>query len=702
MNDGNSEHENGKLRDRLSKLSDASLRITASLDLDVTLQAVIDGACSLTDARYGALLVFNDDESVGTFLASGIGYKEQQLIGSLPKAVGLLGHLRDVQKPVRLRDLTSHPASKGFPENHPEMKTFLGMPIRHHSELLGCVYLTEKEGGQEFTPEDEDAIVMFASQAAMAISNALKHRAEQRAKSDLQALLNSSPMGVLVLDAKTGGVLSLNEETRRMICGANVQGACPDHLIKMMTCRRADGREVCLAELTLDRVLKSGETVRAEEVVISLPDGPSVTALVNARPIYSDEREIVSVVVTVQDITPLQERERLRTEVLGAVSQELRTPLTTIKGSTTTVLGSPSTLDPAETQQFFRIIDEQADHIRDLMNNLRDVTQIEAGTFSIDSRPACMVDIAVEARNAFMSGEAKNRVVVDLPPDLPTVMADRQRILQVLNNLLANASKYSHEASTVRVTASQEGPRVAVTVSDEGTGVSAERLPHLFRKFAWIDDEEGKTGFEGAGLGLAVCRGIVEAHGGHVSAESGGPGFGTRITFTLPAVCEEETLAVPGPPQLPVHGRETPGRAKNCSRGRRRLPDAEVRSRRPFGRGLFPYGDREYGRCASSYPGRKAVDGLTGLGAGRQRGLRGDEEHLGNHRCANESFCPHMAGIILLREAFEPGSRRLHRQALLTKRTRGENLGSPEQKRGVRQHPDPRTLCAWRYRNQLR
>jgi DNA-binding response OmpR family regulator/nitrogen-specific signal transduction histidine kinase len=302
--------------------------------------------------------------------------------------------------------------------------------------------------------------------------------------------------------------------------------------------------------------------VRAEEIIISLPGGQSVTTLVNARPIYSDEGEVVSVVVTMQDLTPLQELERLRTEVLGAVSQELRTPLTTIKGSTATALGSPSVLDPAETQQFFRIIDEQTDHIRDLMNNLRDVTQIEAGTFSIDSRPACMVDIAFEARNAFMSGEAKNRVVVDLPPDLPTVMADRQRILQVLNNLLANACKYSHEASTVRVTASQEGPRIAVTVSDEGRGVSTERLPHLFRKFAWIDDEEGRTGFEGAGLGLAVCRGIVEAHGGHISADSAGPGFGTQITFTLPAVSEEETLAVPGPPHLPVHGRETPGEQK--------------------------------------------------------------------------------------------------------------------------------------------
>ena len=563
------------------------------------------------------------------------------------------------------------------------------------------MYLTEKEGGQEFTLEDEDVIVMFASQAAMATSNALKYRAEQRAKSDLQALLNSSPMGVFVLDAKTGAVLSLNEETRRMICGVNVEGASIDHLLEVMTFRRADGREVCLAESTLDRVLRSGETVRAEEVVISLPDGPSVTALVNARPIYSDEREIVSVVVTMQDITPLQERERLRTEVLGAVSQELRTPLTTIKGSTTTVLGSPSTLDPAETQHFFRIIDEQTDHIRDLMNNLRDVTQIEAGTFSIDSRPSCMADIVVEARNTFLGGEARNRVVVDLPPDLPTVMADRQRILQVLNNLLGNASKYSHEASTVRVTASQEGPRVAVTVSDEGRGVSAERLPHLFRKFAWIDDEEGKTGFEGTGLGLAVCRGIVEAHGGHISAESAGPGFGTQITFTLPAVTEEETLAVPTPPQLPVLGRDTQSEQEAVLAV---VDDSQMQ--RYVHNGLSAGGYSPMVTGNTEEVRRLIQEGRPCLVL-LDLALAGDADFEVMKSISEITDAP----IIFLSgygrdqaiaKAFDLGAVDYIVKPFSPNELMARISAALNRKEVYGQHPDPRTLCAWRYRNQLR
>ena len=545
------------LRNRLSRLSEASLRISESLDLDTILQGVIDGARSLTGARYGALLVLDDAGCMQDLITSGMTPKEQRRIGALPKGLGLLGYLNEIEGPLRLAEIASHPSSVGFPEGHPPMKTFLGAPVRHRGERLGNIYLTEKEGGQEFTPEDEETLVMFASQAALTVSNARRYRDEQQVRAGLEALVNTSPVGILIFDAKTGDLVSLNQESRRIVRGLRAPGRSQTEILSVLTFRRPDGREIPLAELPTERALKSGETVRAEEIIIQLPDGQAVTTVINATPIFSEVGEVVSVVATVQDMTPLEEMERLRAEFLGMVSHELRMPLTAIKGSAASALSSTSPLNPAEAHQFFRIIDEQADRMRSLINDLLDVTRIEVGTLSITPETSSMAPLVDQARAAFLGGRAGNSVEVDLPPDLPPVAADRQRVVQVLANLLSNASKYSPPSSTIMVTASQQDSHVAVSVADEGRGVSAEELPHLFRKFLRINGPDGKTEVGGEGLGLAICKGIVEAHGGRIWAESGGLGLGTRFTFTFPVAGADGPDAADGPDELAALPRES-------------------------------------------------------------------------------------------------------------------------------------------------
>ena len=121
---------------------------------------------------------------------------------------------------------------------------------------------------------------------------------------------------------------------------------------------------------------------------------------------------------------------------------------------------------------------------------------------------------------------------------LPRVLADRRRAVQVLSNLLSNAARHSHDLSPIQVAAVRDGVHVALSVADDGVGVPAERLPHLFRKFSQLDGEERGREIGGSGLGLAICKGIVEAHGGRIRAESDGPGLGSRSTFTLPVVDE--------------------------------------------------------------------------------------------------------------------------------------------------------------------
>ena len=259
-------------------------------------------------------------------------------------------------------------------------------------------------------------------------------------------------------------------------------GSSVEQLLTVLTFRRADGREIALDECSLAQALSAGETVRAEEIVIQVPDGRSVTTVVNATPIRSQDGEIESVVVTLQDMTPLEELGRLRADLLGTVSHELRVPLTSIRGSATALLDTSSDLDPAELHQFLHIIVDQVDHMRELIGDLLDVARIETGTLPVSPEPAEVASLVDRARNTFLSGGGRHNLDLDLAPDLPLVMADRQRIVQVLSNLLSNAARHSLESSVIRVTAVQEDLHVAVSVADEGTGIPAERLPYLFRK----------------------------------------------------------------------------------------------------------------------------------------------------------------------------------------------------------------------------
>ena len=251
-----------------------------------------------------------------------------------------------------------------------------------------------------------------------------------------------------------------------------------------------------------------------------------------------------------QDLTSLEETERLRAEFLAMMSHELRMPLASIKGSAATVLSAPATFDPTEMIQFFRIIDQQADHMSGLINDLLDVARIETGTLSVTPEPAAVAELVDQARNTFLSAGGRNNLHIDLQPDLPRVMADKRRTAQVLTNLLSNASRHSPELSVIRVSAARAGVHVALSVSDDGIGLSADRLPHLFRKFSPNRDDDRAPG---SGLGLAICKGIIETHGGRIWAESDGPGQGARFTFTLPTVEETGYPAPTQPGHAPTH-----------------------------------------------------------------------------------------------------------------------------------------------------
>ncbi len=272
------------------------------------------------------------------------------------------------------------------------------------------------------------------------------------------------------------------------------------------------------------------------EIVNRRKDGSFYTEEMTITPVLDGAGAIEHFIAIKQDVTARKAAEealeRTRSEFLGEISHELKTPLTAIKGCAAMALSAALAPDATETRELFDIIDAQANRLTELVANLLDATRIEGGRLSIEPGPADLAKIVQEARVIFEHSQYPHSLDVMLPPRLPALRADGRRIVQVLSNLFTNAAKYSAPTAPIIVTAESGKGEVTVHVRDAGVGIPGDKMPLLFQKFVQVQER----GAKGTGLGLFICKGIVEAHGGRIWAESAGKSKGTVFSFTLPAM----------------------------------------------------------------------------------------------------------------------------------------------------------------------
>jgi signal transduction histidine kinase/DNA-binding NarL/FixJ family response regulator len=245
-----------------------------------------------------------------------------------------------------------------------------------------------------------------------------------------------------------------------------------------------------------------------------------------------------------------QRATRTRDQVLGIVSHDLRNPLTAI-GMCAAALGASATLPVAERRRLVRTIRESVEWTQRLLGDLLDIASIEAGRLSFEPRPIDPIVLISRALDLFeMSTNGKSVLLAEAVPDsLPTIMADEERILQVLTNLISNALKVTPTGGVVTLGASASSGAVVFTVTDVGPGIAPEHLHHIFDWFWRATHERAERG---TGLGLAIAKGIVEAHGGRIAVEST-PGDGSTFSFTV-------QLAVPALMQSPPPPSDPPAR----------------------------------------------------------------------------------------------------------------------------------------------
>ncbi len=229
----------------------------------------------------------------------------------------------------------------------------------------------------------------------------------------------------------------------------------------------------------------------------------------------------------------LEEVDRLKSALLAAVSHDLRTPLASIKASATSLLQDDVQWDTVTQREFLTAIDEETDRLARLVSNLLDLTRIQGGALKPEKEWNEIGEVIGSVTDRLGPLLQMHPLVVTIAPDVPPVACDFVEIAQVLTNLIENAAKYSDAGTQIVVTAARDGQDVRVQVRDHGFGIPADDLPRVFDTFYRVRREGRARRISGTGIGLAICKGFIEAHGGTIGAISV-VGQGSTFTFTLP------------------------------------------------------------------------------------------------------------------------------------------------------------------------
>jgi PAS domain S-box-containing protein len=500
----------------------------ADVGLETALRTILMQAQLLTGAELAALGFGDDPERpFDPWIFAGIDDETARRIGRSPRPFGLLGIPPREGGVVRVADAPSHPAFCGLPPHHPPLRSYLASPIRYRGRSVGNLYLANKRGGAPFTDDDERTIRMLTARLGAAVETARLYERESLHRAWLQSIFDQMPEAVVIFDAR-GGVLQQNDAAARY--ARDTGRLDPLGRPIRFDFRDADGAPLAADALPAYRAIARGESVSGAELSLLTPDGRLAPVLVSATPVRSRQNPAGAILVF-QDIAALKELERLREEWASIVAHDLRQPLGVIALSAGALLEEGEEALSGDARRIVARIEAAATRLARMVTDLLDASRIEAARLTLDRRPVdigALIDRIVEEHRGTHPG-----VEIRLAAGArETVPVDPDRVGQVVGNLLSNAVKYGEPGRPIDVETAVRGDVVEVSVANRGPGVPPDQIPLLFQRFART--REARAGrAPGLGLGLYICRGLVEAHGGRIRVEST-PGETTRFTFTLP------------------------------------------------------------------------------------------------------------------------------------------------------------------------
>ena len=406
------------------------------------------------------------------------------------------------------------------------------LQISDHAGVIGVLHYLRPLGSIscfEQSDKSEGALSLFIAHFAAGLRSALKWQSLLKEQRRLAAIFQQSAEGILTVDTALR-IIDFNPAMERLTGWheTEVLGRCYYEVLRP---RDRQGNELCMQNSLIMQAF-AGKTIVNREIVIAARDGQLFDVSVAATCVRSSKGEPTSGILTVRDITLERQQEEQRSTFISVISHELQTPIAIIKGYASTLARADATFDKETLRNRLQAVEEEADRLNKLVGNLLYASRIQAGGLQMELMPLDLSNLVQKVTRRLRVKSPGVTVKVNLPANMPTVMADRDRIEEVLENLLDNAVKYSPDKPVITVACHVTGDEVIVSVSDSGMGISFREQEQIFDRFYRVDNNKSSS-LQGAGLGLYICRAIVEAHGGHIWVESA-LHEGSTFLFSLP------------------------------------------------------------------------------------------------------------------------------------------------------------------------
>jgi len=514
-----------------------SRAMTAALDLPDLLRLILKSAVELVSGQAGIIALAEPGGEtlrvaavygipphlVDHFapLVRGVPYREGHEGEAFPE---LVNQLRRV----------AHEADLGLTQ-------VIRLPLSSAGEVIGLIYVFQS-GNYYFVEDAPNLLRSFAEQAAIAVRNARLYQQVNQEKLRLDALMEQSADGIMIVDRKLR-ITMFNRALSQMTGwpAADAVGRPHDEVIRWVSLKTGADLNAALEnewpQPNAAHLYVEGEARRHDDGCFH-PEKSTIYLGITYAPLMDAEGRWTDIIASVRDLTRYREEEALQKTFISVISHELKTPVAIIKGYAGTLRRPDARWSPEVLEESLIVIEEEADNLNVLIDNLLEVSRLQAGTFALEiSDEVDLPKLAASVARKFSSQTSHHTVIVDFPDEFPSVIGDERRLTQVLNNLLSNAIKYSPEGGRITLTGAVHPEHVTVSVCDDGIGIPVRDQHRIFQKFSRLDNALSRK-TEGTGLGLYLSRAIIEAHGGRIwfqnNSDANPDAPGTTFTFSLP------------------------------------------------------------------------------------------------------------------------------------------------------------------------